>query len=83
MCSKYYRLRGRASGAFICMDADGRLFRTADPDRADTFCKHIAKDVARRAARLIGEAIKRIPTAAGSQSREPASSVAPGGEKQP
>ncbi|WP_153116339.1 hypothetical protein [Rhodocyclus tenuis] len=63
MCSTYYRLRGKASGDFICMDAVGRLSRTADPAGAHSFCEHVAKDVARRAERLMREAIERIPSA--------------------
>lgn len=61
MCSTYYQLRRKTSGEFVCMDAAGRLSYAADPARADTFCEHYAKDVARRAARLTGEYIERIP----------------------
>lgn len=67
MCSTFYRLRGKTSGDFIRMDAVGRLSRTADPAGAHAFCEHIAKEVARRAARLMREAIERIPTASGSR----------------
>ena len=46
MAERYYRLRCRKTGEFVCMDAQENFRATGDKAKADVFCEHVAPGAA-------------------------------------